>query len=217
MHTLTLANSLFFLSLPMQTDQRDSPAYLFKAQHKILPEIDPCPIWLDRREEGEPETKPYQDPSPSPFCSTKPTPNGRSPLLLDSSPNPTSQRHHSSTPRSPRASPWPPWMPRLVKTPLMPPRAIISPPTSPSPQRPIPRDALPQTHRTPCPDHARPMSLGHPECAARVSCSRAPAPRPTLLSTHTCTASTCRRNTTLALHRRAPTRARSPPFRLCLL
>jgi hypothetical protein len=52
----------------MQTDQGDSPADLFKPSKKILPEIKPCRIWLDQREEGEPEAKPCQNPSLYPFC-----------------------------------------------------------------------------------------------------------------------------------------------------
>jgi hypothetical protein len=42
----------------MQTDKGDSPAVPFKPSKKILPEIDLSHIWLDRREEGEPEAKP---------------------------------------------------------------------------------------------------------------------------------------------------------------
>jgi hypothetical protein len=81
----------------MQTDQGDSLAVPFKPSKKILLEIDLCRIWLDRREEGEPEAKPCQNPSLSPFCSITAT-NANPQWVIAVPANPLARPHLAETP-----------------------------------------------------------------------------------------------------------------------
>jgi hypothetical protein len=70
MHALTLANSISFLLLPMQTDQRALPAYLLKAQHQILLEIDHLSYLVGSKAERGARGRALQNPLPSPSSST---------------------------------------------------------------------------------------------------------------------------------------------------
>jgi hypothetical protein len=77
----------------------------------------------------------------------------------------------------------------------------------------FPEPALLETDRATQPYHASPTPASRPERAERAARFHAPAPRPAPPSTRSRTASTCRRNATLALPRVALARSHRTPFR----
>jgi hypothetical protein len=167
-----------FLCPPFQTDQRVSPACLVKAQSKILPEIDPLVIFsLDRRKGGA--RGDLQNPLPLNSTCRRPTPpvKARHPAGT-LAPAPPHSDSGQKLPRRPGHRHAHRGHPSSASKPPTTSRPVTSPPTSPSPQRSIPRDApsLDLTCASPRPRRCMPVWAPRP----RRACNGVPV-HPTLV------------------------------------